>query len=127
MNGELKPISVQDMVNLLTLPKEHLNVMVEWAKKSDPLLAGMWGEDLVCLVGFIPPTMLSDTAYVWMHSTDLALEHPIALGRFARRFIKAALERYPRLVGDCLNETSKRWLESLGAKFTGTWFVIEAV
>jgi hypothetical protein len=89
-------------------------VVLAYAQASDPLFAGLYADRLLCFVGFVPATILSDSAYLWMHSTDDVARHKVTVGRFARRLVAAALGRYPKLVGHCVDT---RWLASLGATF----------
>lgn len=76
---------------------------------------------LVCCWGLIPPTLLSNQAYLWMHSTPAIRDHQFLLVRHSQRIIEKMLEQYERIVGDCLRdaEDSIRWLKWLGAEFDG--------
>lgn len=75
---------------------------------------------LICCWGLIPPTILSNQAYLWMHSTPEVRNHQFVLVRHSQRIIEKMLKRYERIVGDCLVDAadSIRWLKWLGAKFT---------
>lgn len=90
--------------------------LIPAARRSDPLIAGLCDSGLLCILGFIPQSILSDEAYLWMCSTPLVNEHKMIFGRWALRLIEAAWERYPRLVGHCQRD-SVGWLIRLGAKF----------
>lgn len=74
---------------------------------------------LICCWGLIPPTLLSNQAYLWMHSTPAVREHQFLLVRHSQKIIEQVLERYERVVGDCLVGASDsiRWLKWLGAEF----------
>lgn len=76
--------------------------------------------NLVCCWGLIPPTLLSNQAYLWMHSTPAIREHQFLLVRHSQRIIEQMLDRYERIIGDCRvgAEDSIRWLKWLGAEFT---------
>lgn len=86
------------------------------AHRSDPLIAGMCDGGLLCILGFVPATVLSDEAYLWMCSTPLVGSHKVVFARWARRMIEVAWVRYPRLHGHCAKD-SVGWLVHLGAKF----------
>lgn len=75
---------------------------------------------LICCWGLIPPTMLSNQAYLWMHSTPAIRDHQFLLVRHSQRIIEQMLQRYERIIGDCLvdAEDSMRWLKWLGAEFS---------
>ena len=129
MNGELKPIRVERLVEHLdsfSLDADYYRRLVNAGKLSDPLLEGTIGGELLCLVGFVPATMFSDVAYLWMYSTPAVAAHKVCVGRFGRRLIAEALKRYPRIIGHCKPD-SVHWLASLGAQINGTEFLIGAV
>lgn len=74
---------------------------------------------VACVWGLIPPTILSDSAWLWLLCTDIVAEHKFLFVRHSQRYIEEALKEYPIILGDCLidNKSAKRWLEWLGAKF----------
>jgi hypothetical protein len=77
-----------------------------------------WVDDkLVCCWGAIPPSFMSDTAYLWM--LDLPIRHPLVVARHSRQVIKALLDRWDTLAGHCHvgAEDSCKWLKWLGAEF----------
>lgn len=75
--------------------------------------------NLICCWGLIPPSALSNQAYLWMHSTPEIRKHAFVIVRHSQRVIEEMLKRYPKIVGDCLAsaEDSIRWLGWLGAEF----------
>lgn len=109
MSGVLRPITTAELVDM---PAAFL----EFAERSDPLLAGSFGDRLVCIVGFIP---FPDHTYLWMYTTPDMLCHRLAYGRHAKRLIATMLKRYPRIVGHS-NIASLRWLQFLGAEVVHT-------
>lgn len=128
MNGELKPIDIVKLVEHLDsfgLDHEYHRVLLNAAKLSDPLLEGTIGGELLCLVGFVPATVFSDTAYLWMYSTNAVNDHKVCVGRFGKRLIPEALKRYAEIFGYC-RPGAIHWLKSLGAEFDGNKFTIRA-
>lgn len=123
MNVEFHAISARD-IEVYAQPDE-LELLRPFARLSDPLFAGMYNGECGCLIGFIPDTVLSDRAYVWLNDMPFMRQHPVISGLGARRLIKLALLRYPTLVGNC-NEHSAKWLRSLGATVQLPAFMIEA-
>jgi hypothetical protein len=117
MNGELRQISVWELCGLLRLPSAEMKPTLDWARESDPLLAGMYTGELLCVLGLVPAP---DRTYLWMTTTKAGLQHPLILGRWARRWIPTLPKP---LVGHC-SPASTRWLESLGAKILGNEFAI---
>lgn len=112
MSARLEPLPP---AKLLSVYPSADAITIRFANESSPLLVGWYDRELACVLGFIPPTLLSDTAYLWCNTFQAANDHPVLFGLWARRLIPYALKRYPLLVGHC-NETSMRWLTSLGAK-----------
>ena len=75
--------------------------------------------NFVCAWGLVPPTLLSDQAYLWLHTTEAAKEHEFILVRRGQIELAKMLREYPRIIGHCIvgAEQSIRWLKWLGAKF----------
>lgn len=86
---------------------------------SSVVYHGTVGDTVICLWGLIPPTLLSDQAYLWLYTTPAADAHQFVLVRRGQIEMKKMLELYPRIVGHCeaVAERSIRWLGWLGAKF----------
>jgi hypothetical protein len=129
MNGELKQISLFALERLmeyhLDLKPNEYEAMMAAARISRPIYSGMFGEALVCLVGLIPPSLLSDNVYIWCYVTEEIRDHKIAFTRHARRLMAQLRQTYPVIYGHCFDETSCHWLESLGAvKTSPTTFEI---
>lgn len=82
-----------------------------WAGIDDTKLLATWG--------VIPPTLLSDRAYLWMFHTSHLREHVFVFVRHSQRVVQEALELYPILVGHAVidNHRAIRWLRWLGAEF----------
>lgn len=115
MNGRLVLITAWEVAELVWgLSLTEQEALIASAKSSDPLFAGFIDDRLLCLVGFVPPTVLSDVAYLWLYATPAVGQHKVMFGRWAKRLIKAALVRYPRIVGHCTKD-SANWLRTLGA------------
>lgn len=74
---------------------------------------------IACVWGLIPPTILSDRAWLWLLTTDIIAEHKFLFIRHSQRYIEIALTQYPNIIGDVLidNIPAKRWLRWLGAEF----------
>lgn len=85
--------------------------------------AHMWvclvDSGLLCIWGLIPPSFLSNQAYLWLYTTDLLEEHQFILVRHSQLVVEQCLEEYSSICGHVLANNSKaiRWLKWLGAKF----------
>lgn len=120
MNGRLDFISVEQMDRLVPdLPQDEREIMHRVALQCNPLLAGMYGPDLACIVGLVPTTLLSDTVYLWLYTTPFVDRHKTSFGRWAKRLVAAMKMAYPMVTGHCLaaDERAQRWLGRLGAEF----------
>lgn len=86
---------------------------------STVIWAGFIDEKIACLWGVIPPTLMSNQAYLWLHTTDLIQEHQFILVRHSQLVIEEILKEFPSIVGHAIIGSSKsiRWLKWLGAKF----------
>lgn len=104
----------------LKLDPKEAGILEFCQSLSAEVWSGYVGEELICCWGLIPPTILSNQAYLWMHSTPAVREHQFLLVRHSQRVIEKVLERYDRIVGDCLvgATDSIRWLKWLGAEFS---------
>lgn len=76
-------------------------------------------DDLICCWGLIPPSMLSNQAYLWMHSTPAIREHQFCLVRHSQVVLAEMLKVYDQIIGECVvgAKDSIRWLRWLGAEF----------
>jgi len=83
----------------------------------------MWAcyvdDELLCMWGVVPPSLMSDRAYLWMYHTDLMKEHSFVLVRHSQLVIEEILKEYPVIVGSVVLGATKsmRWLKWLGAEF----------
>lgn len=94
--------------------------MIDWCQKMSGEVWTAWiGDDLVAVWGLIPPSLLSNQAYLWMHSTDAVKEHTFLFVRTSQRMIERMLTHYETIVGHCLAgaDDSIRWVRWLGAEF----------
>lgn len=92
-------------------------VLLSAAKLASEIIVGMYGDEVLAFIGLVPPTLLSDQAYVWMLTTAEGEAHPILLARYGNGFIRTALAKYRVLFGHCFSEKSARWLRHMGAEF----------
>lgn len=118
MNALVQPISVEEIPEWLMLEPKSMEVLMIGAQRSNPLFIGTYNGFLGCLLGFIPLTFLSESAFLWMYTTQFAYEHPFVFARASRDVIRIVGQRqYPRIVG-ISNKSSSRWLRFLGAVIT---------
>jgi hypothetical protein len=82
-----------------------------WLGMVDGRILGFWG--------VILPSLLSDRAYFWLHTTPALEEHQFVFIRHSQMAIKEMLREYPLISGHTIkgSEKSIRWLKWLGAEF----------
>lgn len=105
---------------------DALGVMNEWVYRSTEIYYGLVDRKVACVWGFIQPTVLSQTAYLWLLTTNIAAEHKFLLVRHSQLFIEEALETWPTIIGNCAVDDAKaiRWIKWLGGRFgepDGKW------
>lgn len=114
MIGEIHQVTIAQLQFMIPNMDEN---MLEAVKLSRHILVGRLGDELLCVVGFIPRSMISGEAYIWLHTTPAAERHKLIFGRHAKEVVARALDVYEKLIGHCLSGKSRRWLETLGAEF----------
>jgi len=90
----------------------------ECLHRSIEVRYGLIDGKIACVWGLIPPTILSEQAYLWLITTDIIAEHKFLFVRNAQRYVEEALKQYPELIGEVGDARAVRWLKWLGAEFT---------
>lgn len=92
--------------------------LANWLDNSEETWFGLVDGRIACVWGLVPPTIISDTAYLWLLTTDIVAEHKFLFIRHSQVAIEDALKRYPRIVGHVAhgNRAARRWLQWLGAE-----------
>lgn len=134
MRAAIRQATISEVMSIVTTldPTEHdLNAWRVGLMSATEVWVGTYDDQLACVLGLIPPTMLSDHAYLWMFHTDVVKGHEFIFVRYSQRMVEKFLERYSIIVGhtDPKEERSVRWLKWLGAEYgepNGDWmpFVI---
>ncbi len=83
------------------------------------LWIGTIDEELVGLWGLIPPTFLSNWAYLWLYHTGSVKGREFVFIRQSRIAMQQILAEYPVVCGhaEAANASGIRWLRWLGAEF----------
>lgn len=100
--------------------EEGYNITRKCYEMSEERWVGVADNVVACVWGLIPPTLLSDRAYLWLYHNDLVEAHKFRFIRHSQVQMKEMLKRYPNIVGHCLinNVNGKQWLRWLGAEFS---------
>jgi len=93
--------------------------LADFYRRSSYTWIGVADDIVACIWGLIPPTILSDRAYLWMLTTDLVDEHKFIFVRYSRLAMDEMLKHYPTIVGhvEATQTRSIRWLRWLGARY----------
>lgn len=83
------------------------------------LWAGSVDDQIACIWGLIPPTLMSSQAYLWLYTTELVNDHIFVFVRYSQRAIEEMLKEYPTIVGHCEIDNARaiRWVKWLGGTF----------
>lgn len=95
------------------------DVMRECLFRSIEVCQGKLDGQVAAVWGLIPPTLLSNSAYLWLLTTDIIAEHKFLFIRYSQRYIEEALTYWPVIYGDVIgdNPAAEKWLKFLGAEF----------
>lgn len=114
----------RDMVREMVLASENYSpldsiALDNWLFVTQDLFVGCVDGTPVCAWGLVPPTLMSDRAYLWSIVLETAKDHEFVLVRHSQIQIKKMLELYQTINGHCEvgEERSIRWLKWLGAEF----------
>lgn len=128
MKIEFRPISIFTVMDILGEQYTAAEVDLVTNKilvLTTVLNTAVYGEDMLCIYGLIPRTILSDEAYIWMHWTSEVEKHKLIFARRAKRLVNELLHSYSIIRGHCFIAGSMPWLMSVGATFhTPTEFSI---
>lgn len=94
---------------------EAEEILRECLWRSEDVQYGILDGRVACVWGLIPPTLLSECAYLWLLTTDIVVEHKFLFVRNAQIYVEDMLKRYPILYGDVGDPRAVKWLKWLGA------------
>lgn len=104
---------------LAKLSSVDQEIMQRSMVSSSLVWIGYEDNKVLCYLGLIPPTLLSDRAYLWLNVTEHMHEHVFLFVRYSQRVVAEMLESYPTICGhtEIANYKAIRWLKWLGAQF----------
>ena len=90
-----------------------------WLRNTTAMWVGYIDQDVICVFGVVPPTLLSDRAYLWLWATDKVVGNEFIFVRKSQMVVKELLKRFHKLYGVCeaSAERSQRWVKWLGGEF----------
>lgn len=104
-------LSMLSVIEQETMKRALMNSSRIWLGHEDFKIIALWG--------LIPPTLMSEIAYLWLFTTKEFTEYTFTFVRQSQRVVAAMLEEYPTIVGHGVvgHDRSLRWLRWLGAEF----------
>ncbi len=92
--------------------------MLDHCQKLGEVWIGYVDGHFVCCWGLIPPSFLSNQAYIWMWALE-SVPHQFLFVRHSQIQVRKFLGRYASIIGHCKtgNTGAHRWLRWLGAEF----------
>jgi hypothetical protein len=102
------------------LSEEEAKVLEHYLTFSSKLCVGTVDGVLCCAWGLVPPSLISQRAYLWLFSTQAVDQHKFLFIRHSQVEVNKMLEEYPLITGYCKlgQDRSIRWLRWLGAVFS---------
>ena len=87
--------------------------------RSASMWVGFINEELACVYGLVPPTLLSEQAYLWLHTTEALVGHEFLFVRRSQIAVAEMLAVHPVIVGhaEIGNARGIRWIKWLGGVF----------
>lgn len=124
MKLEIYTISRKQMKELILhandaiVSDNEIETLDSVAMYSVPLLAAMYGDRLLAVFGFVPQTVLSTTAHLWVYSTPTVNRHKLIFARASANVIDNMLDQYSEIIGYCFTEKAMSWVRWLGGEFS---------
>ena len=99
------------------LEPQHERVF-DYCQTMGSVYCGFVDDEFICCWGLIPPTFLSQQAYLWMWAPE-PIKHQFIFIRKSQIQVQEMLGKYERIVGHCelRAKSAQRWLRWLGAEF----------
>lgn len=124
MTATVEAIKARDMILLISELDESLSydqkeTLARAARNSEYLWMGTVDEIPICFFGLIPPTLMSDIAYLWLYTTPAFTDHVFVFVRRSQILVQHMLTLYPNIVGHGKKGDSRSlaWLRWIGAEF----------
>lgn len=118
MTVEIECGGVIDLRGLFRSDFDQLT-MEQCMMASQVVYQGKIDGKVACVWGLVPPTIMSDKAYIWLWTTSVADEHTFILVRNSQHMVQRMLEEYDSLIGHCRigDDRAIRWMKWLRAEF----------
>ena len=104
----------------VTLTAREAKIIDYCHSMSETTWVGYNGGKLICAWGIIPPSLLSQEVYLWLHTTEAVNTSQFLFVRHSQLFVRRLLREYSAVVGHVRVDAagSRKWLKWLGATFS---------
>jgi hypothetical protein len=126
----------RDLISMMNgglLDADKLRSLEAMTGVGSDLWIGLFDGVPVCAWGLVPPSLISDRAYLWLYCTEGVERNKFMFIRWSQRVMDELKQMYPKIHGVCevSNPRAIRWMKLLGAEFSYPHdgiapFVIEA-
>lgn len=101
------------------LTDEDLRALETCTSQATYLWVGYIHDRPVCAYGLVPPTFLSDRAYLWLYASDGIEPFKFQFVRHSQLIMEEMRKLYPIIYGVTSNDNPRamRWLKWLGAVY----------
>lgn len=125
MVTKVEPISKDDLQYMARtgffsgFSDEDQDTLNKCINMTTTLWTGKVDDDVLCVFGVVPQTLSTNSAYLWLWTTDRIGDHEFIFVRRSQIVIEKLLENFDYLYGVCdiHADRSIRWLQWLGAVF----------
>jgi hypothetical protein len=95
------------------------DIVREFAERSTDTFVGYSDGKPACIYGVVLPSLLSNSVYLWLLTTELVDQHKFLFIRHSQLVIEDLLKEHSQIRGDCQagDLRAQRWLKWLGAEF----------
>lgn len=114
----IRPAKLSDFQNIIQ-GRDALLACGAYFNASLFSWTGLVDEKIACVWGLVAPSILSESAYLWLLTSDLIEEHKFTFVRHSQLVLPGMLEDFPLISGHVLADQarSKKWLKWLGVTF----------
>lgn len=118
---QIDVMSTRDIIDIRRLMQTEFEkeTFDHCAALSQTVYQGRINNEIACAWGLVPPTVMSNRAYIWLYTMPVADRHTFILVRYSQLMIQAILKDYEAVTGHCRvdDERAIRWMRWLGAEF----------
>lgn len=109
-------ISPQYFLKMSSIDQETMHRIMT---NSSRVWLGADEDKIIASWGLVPPTLMSDVAYLWLYTTPHLQHYVFTFIRHSQRAVEEMLREFPTIVGHTRydNHRALQWLRWLGAKY----------